>query len=102
MKLIWPVGDTRFYTEYLAGHRVLEVKSALQETAVSSEYTAWAMKQSYKADALKVKKQILDEDWWEDLTLMDNLSKPIVDLLRLVDSDLPTMGKVNHICRNFC
>lgn len=78
---------------------MLEVKSALQETAVSSEYTAWAVKQSYEAEAMKVKKQILDEDWWEDLVLMDKLFKPIVDLLRLVDSDLPTMGKASCSCR---
>lgn len=46
-----------------------------------------------------MKKQILDEDWWEDLVLMDKLFKPIVDLLRLVDSDLPTMGKASCSCR---
>ena len=45
---------------------------------------------------MKVRKQILDEDWWEDLGLMDKLFEPIVKLLRLVDSDLPTMGKVRQ------
>lgn len=49
-----------------------------------------------------MKKQILDEDWWEDLVLMDKLFKPIVDLLRLVDSDLPTMGKASCSCRIPC
>lgn len=94
--LCWLAGDTRFYTEYIAGNRVLEVRSALQETAVSAEFTAWAEKQSYKQEAMKVKKLILDEDWWEDLILMDKLFKPIVKLLKLVDSDLPSMGKVKH------
>ena len=63
---------------------------------MSAEFTAWAEKQSYKQEAMKVKKLILDEDWWEDLILMDKLFKPIVKLLKLVDSDLPSMGKVKH------
>ena len=50
---------------------------------MSAEFTAWAEKQSYKQEAMKVKKLILDEDWW-------------VKLLKLVDSDLPSMGKVKH------
>ena len=63
---------------------------------MSAEFNAWAEKQTYKQEALKVKKLILDEDWWEDLILMDKLFKPIVKLLKLVDSDLPSMGKVRH------
>lgn len=93
-------GDTRFYTEYIAATRVLQVKSALQETVVSAEYKEWAEKQSYKAEAMRVKKLILDEDLWTDIELMVELFKPIVDLLRLVDSDLPTMGKVSHASGN--
>jgi hypothetical protein len=90
------VGDTRFYTDYIAATRVLQVKSALQETEVSAEYKEWAEKQSYKAEAMRVKKLILDEDLWTDIELMVELFKPVVDLLRLVDSDPPTMGKVSH------
>lgn len=44
---------------------------------------------------MRVKKLILDEDLWTDIELMVELFKPIVELLRLVDSDLPTMGKVS-------
>lgn len=90
-----PAGVTRFYTEYIAATRVLQVKSALQEIAVSAEFKEWADKQSYKAEAIRVKKLILNEDLWTDIELMVDLFKPIVDLLRLVDSDLPTMGKVS-------
>ena len=39
---------------------------------------------------------ILDENMWADIELMNELFAPIVELLRLVDSDLPTMGKVRH------
>ena len=62
-----------------------------------AEYKEWAEKQSYKAEAMRVKKLILDEDLWTDIELMVELFKPTVDLLRLVDSDLPTMGKVSHL-----
>lgn len=67
---------------------------------MSAEYKEWAEKQSYKAEAMRVKKLILDEDLWTDIELMVELFKPIVDLLRLVDSDLPTMGKVSHASGN--
>ena len=63
---------------------------------MSAEFTACAENKTYKQEAMKVKKLILDEDWWEDLILMDKLFKPIVKLLKLVDSDLPSMGKVKH------
>ncbi|CAL8465691.1 g5227 [Coccomyxa elongata] len=96
LRLLTP-GDTRFCTEYIAAARVLQVKSALQETAVSAEFKEWADKQSYKAEAIRVKKLILNEDLWTNIELMVGLFKPIVDLLRLVDSDLATMGKACKI-----
>ena len=71
------------------------MKSVLQETVVSAEFNAWAEKQTYKAEAMRVKKMILDEDGWDDIDLTVELFKPIVDLLRLVDTDLPSMGKVS-------
>ena len=89
-------GDTRFYTEYIAASRVLQVKSALQETVVSADYNSWAEKQTYKAEAIRVKKLILEDDVWAEIELTVELFKPIVELLRLVDSDLPTMGKVRY------
>lgn len=89
-------GDTRFYTEFIAAERILLVKSALQETVVSGAFGEWADKQSYKAEAARVKALILNEEWWAIIVLMVALFKPIVDLLRLVDSDLPTMGKVSQ------
>ena len=42
-----------------------------------------------------MKKLSLDEDSWADIELLVELFKPIVNLLCLVDSDLPTMGKVH-------
>ena len=94
--MFWSAGETRFYTEYIAATRILKVRSALQETVVSAEYKEWGDKQSYKAEALRVRRLILDEDLWADIELMNELFAPIVELLRLVDSDLPTMGKVRH------
>jgi hypothetical protein len=73
---------------------MLKVRSALQETAVSAEFKEWAEKQSYKAEAVRVRGLTLHEDLWADIELMNKLFDPIVELLRLVDSDLPTMGKV--------
>ena len=47
-----------------------------------------------------MKRLILDENLWADIELMNALFAPIVKLLRLVDSDLPTMGKVRHTLDN--
>lgn len=42
-------------------------------------------------------KAIVSKDrFWEDLKLQIDIFKPIVNVLRLVDSDMPTMGKVYH------
>ncbi len=39
---------------------------------------------------------IQKEKFWEELQVQVDIFKPIVRVLRLVDSDLPTTGKVYH------
>ena len=67
---------------------------------MSADYKEWAGKQSYEAEAMRVKKLILDDDKWTDSELMEQLFKILVDLLRLVDSDMPMLGKVGHALAN--
>lgn len=45
---------------------------------------------------MRVKKLTLNEDLWTDIELMVELFKPIVDLLQLSNTNLPTMGKVSQ------
>lgn len=88
-------GDTRFYTEYIAFTRALKVKAHLQETVVSADWGAWADKHTYKAEAARVKRLILDDDMWAEIEVMEQLFKRVVQLLGLVDSNMPTLGKVS-------
>lgn len=90
-------GETRFYTEYIAFVRALKVKAHLQETVVSAEFGSWADKQTYKAEAARVKKLILDDDMWTEIEIMEKVFRKIVQLLRLCDSDMPTLGKVSQM-----
>lgn len=93
-KQIMKPGETRFYTSYITLQRLMEVKDALQQTVVSAGWSEWAPKQIYAAAAAEVKKAVLDEaGFWETASQMLDLFKPIVKLLRLCDSDVPTMGK---------
>ena len=87
-------GDTLFYTEYIAFDRALKVKAHLQETVVSAEWVILAENQTYKAEAARVKKLILDDDFWAEIEVMEKIFKRVVQLLRLVDNDMPTLGKV--------
>lgn len=89
-------GETRFYTEYIAFSRALAVKAHLQETVVSADFVEWAEKQTYKAEAARIKKLILDDDMWTEIELMEKVFRKVVELLQLVDSDMPTLGKVGH------
>ena len=51
--------------------------------------------QTYKAEAAKVKKLILDDDFWAEVEVMEKVFGSVVKLLRLVDSDMPTPGMVS-------
>ena len=79
---------------YITMQRLVEVKDALQQTVVSAGWSEWAPQQTYAAAAAEVKRAVLDEaGFWETATQMLDLCKPIVKLLQLCDSNVPTMGK---------
>ena len=62
---------------------------------MSADWGAWADKQTYKAEAARVKRLILDDDMWAEIEVMEQLFKRVVQLLGLVDSNMPTLGKVS-------
>lgn len=89
-------GDTRFYSAYIAVRRLLRCKSAAIKTVVSEEWAAWRGKsdRKIKDKARIVKKTVMDAEFWQALACFCILLKPIVRLMRLVDSNMPSMGKV--------
>jgi len=90
-------GDTRFYTAYISCARLLECKSAARQTVVSAEWDRWAKKPGNRDKAATVQSTILDEEFWAAARLFCKLVKPIVRLMRLVDSNMPSMGKVSTV-----
>ena len=87
-------GDTRFYSAYIAIRRLLRCQSAVQKTVVSEEWAGWAAKRDYREKARFVSKAVLDAAFWTAIAHFCHVLKPIVRLLRLVDSNMPSMGKV--------
>ena len=90
-------GDTRFYSSYISSRRLLRCKSAVQKTVVSDEWAAWKAKSDRKTKdkASFVKKTVMKPEFWQALACYCVLLKPIVRLVRLVDSNMPSMGKVS-------
>ena len=89
--------ETRFYGAFIVAERMIELKEAVQQTVVSSEYSGWAAAQSakVKAEAAAVKAICLNEDgFWKKEAQLVEIFSPIVKLLRLTDSALPAMSKV--------
>jgi hypothetical protein len=90
-------GDTRFYTAYISCARLLKCKSAARQTVVSGEWDRWANKPGNRDKSAAVKAIILAEEFWAAIKLFCRLLKPIVRLMRLVDSNMPSMGKVSIV-----
>lgn len=90
-------GDARFYTAYISCARLLKCKTAARQTVVLGEWDRWAKKPGNKDKSAAVKASILDEEFWAAIQLFCRLVKPIVRLMRLVDSNMPSMGKVSII-----
>ena len=86
--------DTRFYTAYILSARLFKCRSAGRQTVVAAEWERWGKKQGNREKAAAVKGIVLDDDFWAAIKLFCRLVKPIVRLMRLVDSNMPTMGKV--------
>lgn len=92
--LIMYSGDTRVYTAYISCARLLKCKSAARQIVVSREWDVWAKKPAVRDRSAVAKDTILDEEFWAAVKLFCKLLKPIVRLMRLVDSNMPSMGKV--------
>ena len=86
-------GDTRFYSAYIAVRRLSRCQSAVLKTVVSDEWAEWAAKRDYKDKARFVSKAVKDDGFWTALANFCVVLKPLVRLLQLVDSNMPSMSK---------
>lgn len=87
-------GDTCSSTQYIAVRRLLHCKGAVQKLVVSSGFAAWKAKPVHTDQAQQLSQSVVDANFWAVLACFCTLLKPIVRLIRLVDSNRPNMGKV--------
>ena len=89
--------ETRFYGAYIVAVRILDIQAALMETVVSQEWADWAKRsdKTLRGEAEAVKALVLDEaGFWGKLEVMVDVFEPVMKLLRLVDSQVPSASKV--------
>lgn len=89
----WCVGDTRFYTAFIALQRLLECRPAVRSSVATEEWGRWAEKHADKAAAIL--EIVEDDSFWAAMELCCKLAKPVLELVRTVDSNMPTVGKVS-------
>ena len=90
--------ETRFYGSFIVAERMIELKEAVQQTVVSSQFSNWTGSQNAKVkeEAAAVKAICLNEEgFWKKEAQLVEIFAPIVKLLRLIDSNLPALSKVS-------
>lgn len=86
------VGETRFASHYIMLKRLVEMRDGLSSMVVSPQWQTW--KQSNSEKSMRVRGTILDEAWWVQAELFVSIMEPLVDLLKLCDSDVPMLGDI--------
>ena len=98
---VYAAAETRLYGAHIMAERVLKLKAPLMQTVVSQEWADWVSKGIAKVrdEAAAVKALLLNEkECWTKLEIMTAVFQPVVDLLRLTDSLVPTASKVSTLC----
>lgn len=86
------VAETRFASIVIMLKRFKLIRRALETMVISEE---WA---SYREDdvgkAAFVKEKIMDDLWWDKVTYILDFTAPIYDMIRVCDTDKPTLHLV--------
>ena len=86
---------TRFATSYYVLERLQLVRAALQETIADRRFQAWMLKHpNHVISASKCASSINSTSFWSKVQKILSITKPFVELLRIVDTDKFVMGKV--------
>ncbi|GAU35412.1 hypothetical protein TSUD_160630 [Trifolium subterraneum] len=88
---IFRLAPTRFATNFIALQSILNQKDALRTMVTSKEWTTTHY--SKDAKAKQFVEQVLDSKFWSECADIVKITKPLVRVLRIVDSeDKPAMG----------
>ncbi len=88
MELLKP-GDTRFGTNFIMLERLQKVKTPIQQMIMSSKWKKWMCLDEKK----NVECAFLSNQFWEVLILIVKVTKPIINLMRLIDYGKRITGK---------
>ena len=84
--------ETRYATYFILLECMVEVYASLQTIIVAQEWNAWS--QSKSTQAKKIRDMLLNEDWWVEVIYVVSFTSPIVELIRHVDFDSPSLGGI--------
>eukprot|EP00253_Pinus_taeda_P007184 PITA_07184 len=85
-------GDTRFATHFISLQRVVEQKAALRSFVCNEEWVKSPLSRS--EDGKLIEKTIFNEMFWSCAEKIISICEPIVQILRMVDSNAACMGFV--------
>lgn len=89
---LFTLAETRFASSIIMLQRFKDVKQGLRNLVICNQWS------SYKDDdpnqALFIKEKLLDDDWWNTLQYVIDFTKPIIEMLRLCDTDEPCLHLV--------
>ncbi|KAL1326255.1 hypothetical protein AAHE18_13G215200 [Arachis hypogaea] len=86
------IAETRFASTIVMLKRFKLIKQALQEMVISQEWNTYRHDDQKKAAT--VKGFILDDLWWDKIDYIINFTNPIYEVLRICDTDSPTLHLV--------
>jgi hypothetical protein len=95
LNLLLP-GETRFATAFIMIDRILVMKDVLIGIVSTDEYKQWLKGKKYRGEGKKIAEIVLNPMWWKKITVLADISGPIVNLLRVADGDIPSGGKIYH------
>lgn len=86
------VFDIHFAYHIIFLTRLMQVKEALQSMVCNSLSNQWRKSQTERAQV--VKRLVTDDEWWDKVEYLLAFTKPILDLLCMVDREMPNLGEV--------
>lgn len=89
--------DTRFASLCMLGDRLRRLRPALRAVVVDATWENAPFQQEIEDD---LSPKILSETWWEQLNDLLNLLSPVRVMLRVLDSNKPTISKVYNLMFN--
>ncbi|GBG79051.1 hypothetical protein CBR_g28765 [Chara braunii] len=92
--LLLPV-ETRFGTNVIMTTRLVDLRGKLMQLVGNDRWreTVWSTS-TIRKDATEVTACIGSPPWWEDLRALCKMLEPIMDMLKLVDSDTRLISKI--------